>query len=165
MALRWYCRGFHRRIQEVRFVVGRIPPFFCPIPSLFRRRLGRSLFRLFFVRGCSSSSFCLFPCFWWFFHWKRKTWWVMWGGRQVSWFWILFDMGFERGEVVVRVILVLWVSWVGRRGRVTWGGIDVPHGGVGIGGNGDIGRNDSLSSNVPIGSSWCRRFFCDVFLG
>ena len=74
-------------------------------------------------------------------------------------------MGFERGEVVVRVTLVLWVFWVGRKVQVICGGIDVPRGGVGVGGSVGIGRSGNLSSSVLIGNSWCRRFFCDVFRG
>ena len=66
---------------------------------------------------------------------------------------------------MVRVILVLWVFWVGRKVQVICGGIDVPRGGVGVGDNGDIGRNGNLSSSVPIGSSWCRRSSCGVFRG
>ena len=74
-------------------------------------------------------------------------------------------MGFERGGVVVRVILVLWVFWVGRKVRGIEGGRDVPRGVVGVDGNAGIGRSGSLSSNVLNGNSWCRRFFCDVVLG
>ena len=105
MALRWCFRGLHRRIRGVRFGFGKTLPFFCPILFRCRRKLCRSLFRPFFVRGWGVSSFP-FPCFWWFFRWKRRMWWVKWGGRQVSYFWTLSDKGCERGGVVVRVILV-----------------------------------------------------------
>ena len=74
-------------------------------------------------------------------------------------------MGFEQGGVVVRGILVLWVFWVGRMVRGIGGDTNVPRGGVGGDDNVGIGRNDNLSSNVPIGSNLCRRFFCGVFQG
>ena len=165
MALRWCFRGLHRRIRGVRSVVGRTPPFFYPTLFLFRRKLGRSLFRPFFVRGCSNSFSFLFLCSWWFFRWRKRTWWVMWGVMRVSWFWILSGRGFGRGGVVVMVTPVWWEFWVGRKVRVIWGGTNVPRGVVGVGGSVGIGRNDSLSSNVPTGNNLCRRFFCDVSLG
>ena len=43
--------------------------------------------------------------------------------------------------------------------------INVLRGGVGGGGNEDIGRINSLSSSVRVGSNLCRMFFCDVFQG
>ena len=71
-------------------------------------------------------------------------------------------MGFEQGGVVVRVILVLWVFWVGRRVRGIEEGTGALHGEVDGDGSVGIGRSDNLSSSVPTGNSWCRMFFCNV---
>ena len=57
------------------------------------------------------------------------------------------------------------MSWVGRKVRGIEEGRGVLRDGVGGGGSVGIGRNDNLSSNVPAGNNWCRRFFCDVFQG
>ena len=74
-------------------------------------------------------------------------------------------MGFERGGVVVRAILVLWVFLVVRRARGSEGDISVLRGVVGGGDNVGIGKSDNLFSSARVGSSWCRTSFCDVSRG
>ena len=56
------------------------------------------------------------------------------------------------------------MSWVDHKVQGIGEGISALCGGVDGGGSVGIGRNGNLSSNVPIGSNWCRMSFCDVFL-